>query len=357
MTVVDTISQSAIPKVDYIVVPIKSISLIKDESSTKQVAFKAMNIDGVDGIVHFTNRFINSFGTLFGVSNSTYNLFSYDEIVSRLIIIGKADRVRIALQKNKDGSHTALSVIKPTKGYVESFDLWEMLAKMDVNMDDLTYKDGVVRSVHSPSYLGKSNIEIGGESIARKFCVDVPIDGYGSPSSYLMMFREVCSNGAIAEGPVFRSTVNLGDTQGESIPSLRKYIESFNNEEGFHILKSRLESAHSTTASINEFIKLSKALPDNNFIKTTLENLAGRDIVENYGLVNLDQLSYKKKHLLPCKCSVMDLINVASEVATHKTDLGNKKVSTFIGAILSSEFDLEGADFGDNNQSKDFYIN
>jgi len=62
-----------------------------------------------------------------------------------------------------------------------------------------------------------------------------------------------------------------------------------------------------------------------------------------YGLANLDALSVKRQRVLPARCRVYDLLNFASEVATHhSTTEGNRSMQAFIGSVISDEYDMEG---------------
>jgi hypothetical protein len=64
---------------------------------------------------------------------------------------------------------------------------------------------------------------------------------------------------------------------------------------------------------------------------------------ELYGLANLDALSVKRQRVLPARCRVYDLLNFASEVATHhSTTEGGRSMQAFIGSMISDEFDMEG---------------
>lgn len=359
-----TYGTSCIPMMKYSTISIKDIVIDREPPSHNAPGrIINMEIDGVDRPVNCSNRFINSFLGLFGLSKSVFNLFSHEEVVERLLIKGKGDKVRIALQPNINDTYTALAVMKPTKPYIESFDLYEMLSNMGIPESDIKYTLGVVRSTHKPSVLGDSEVDINGDNVVRRFVMDVPIDGYGAPSSYLSLIRLVCSNGMISEAPAFRSQLNIGDSTYtkngglvfDAMPTVRKYIESHNNEEGFHVLTERMRIASQTPASLDEFNKLYKLmgnLPnlhrksgDNSDINYVLQNLAGEDLMEKYGLVSLDQISAKKRKLVPVECTVMNLINVASELSTHRANpYESKKLSAFIGQSLSEEFDLEGAD-------------
>ena len=72
------------------------------------------------------------------------------------------------------------------------------------------------------------------------------------------------------------------------------------------------------------------------------DRLTGR-IQEFYGLTNLDTLPVRRQRLLPVKCRVYDLLNFASEVATHVADPSESRpLQSWIGGTLAEEFDLEG---------------
>jgi hypothetical protein len=64
---------------------------------------------------------------------------------------------------------------------------------------------------------------------------------------------------------------------------------------------------------------------------------------ELYGLANLDALSSKRQRILPARCRVFDLLNFASEIATHhSTTLGSRSMQAYIGTLVSDEYDMEG---------------
>jgi hypothetical protein len=80
------------------------------------------------------------------------------------------------------------------------------------------------------------------------------------------------------------------------------------------------------------------------------------DLSHIYGLANLDMLSAKRQRTLPTACKVYDLLNFASEVATHHANSsGHAAVQGFIGDLISGEYDLEGTvdQFSD---WRDFFI-
>ena len=64
---------------------------------------------------------------------------------------------------------------------------------------------------------------------------------------------------------------------------------------------------------------------------------------ELYGIANLDAFSQKRQRVLPTKCRVYDLLNFASEVATHQSSPeAGLKLQAYIGDLVSDEYDMEG---------------
>ena len=64
---------------------------------------------------------------------------------------------------------------------------------------------------------------------------------------------------------------------------------------------------------------------------------------ELYGIANLDAFSVKRQRMLPAKCRVYDLLNFASEVATHQTTSRDSlQLQAYIGSLVSDEYDMEG---------------
>ena len=58
-----------------------------------------------------------------------------------------------------------------------------------------------------------------------------------------------------------------------------------------------------------------------------------------------DAISEKKLRLLPAKCKVYDLINLASEVSTHHAKgMEARTLEAWLGSTISDEYDLEGTD-------------
>jgi hypothetical protein len=68
------------------------------------------------------------------------------------------------------------------------------------------------------------------------------------------------------------------------------------------------------------------------------------DISQTYGLANIEALSAKRQRSLPVGCKVYDLLNFASELATHHADeQGARASQAWLGTLISGEYDLENS--------------
>ena len=76
-----------------------------------------------------------------------------------------------------------------------------------------------------------------------------------------------------------------------------------------------------------------------------------------YGVTDLSNIGIKKRALLPVGCSVADLLNFASELATHHSELlkPESTLQTFAGTVLSKGFDLEDL-YPNARRTSDFYL-
>lgn len=174
----------------------------------------------------------------------------------------------------------------------------------------------------------------------------VPVDGAGMPDMSLATWRQVCSNGAVAEAPLFRTKMEIRDNSGEHF---RRLLASFSNPAGVEMLQSRMGEAAGTKASVGEvmllegLIKRSVASTRNQMLlRERLDEVAGNPCVR-YGVTDLANIGQKKRPLLPVGCSVADLLNFASELVTHHAELlkPESTMHSFAGTLLSKGFDLE----------------
>ena len=190
-------------------------------------------------------------------------------------------------------------------------------------------------------------IERKADARSQRFVIEAPVDGFGDPRIYLSLLRQVCSNGAIGYSRAFRSDIRMGQ---DVMHTLERALMQFDHDEGFSALRQRFDSAQKSWASLRETLLLQKTLarllhagllplPD---ALIRLDRLAG-DLHGLYGLANLDSMTAKRQRILPARCRVYDLLNFASEMATHHArPEGRMRLQAYIGSLVSDEYDLEG---------------
>jgi hypothetical protein len=319
-----------------------------------------------------TKRFWQSLHRRFGFTENFFKWFSPVEVFERISTVASNDKVRWCVEHDSKGTEKLLGVSNPGMPIVCHETMSQLLEQYGA--EQITYTDGVVTSRHE--LRNSPGFRIAGDGFENRYLLDTPIDGFGRPSIYLSLLRLRCSNGAIGYSPAFRSELSLGKGKDRGEFAIERALDGFNNEEGFAALRQRFESASNSWASMNEAQTLFRLLvkshntgqvslkigsdggsllgtkPD---ILRSFRNTAG-DFAEIYGLANPDSLSQKRQRTLPAKCRVYELLNFASEVATHHLKpLGQRQVQAFIGDLVSREYDLEGTcdKFGD---WKDFMI-
>jgi len=291
-----------------------------------------------------SQRFWGSFCSRFQISETVFNYFSHEEVMKRIVDVVKGDgQVRICLVDN-EGKKEVMALTNPASPVINPADL-ELVLK-EGKGTDLSYSNGSIRSNHFPKG-DKDSFVLGAntETFQRRFMMESPIDGYGKPKVFLEMLREVCSNGAVAMSPSFRTDITIGKNP---YPMLRRAISSFDNEDGFAALKSRFTAAQNSPASINECLQLFHLLEkitvkmDRAKLLEIFKEVTG-NVANMYGLANENVLSEKKQRVLPSKCRVYDLLNFASEVATHKaaTTHDADRLHAFNGDIITRDYDLE----------------
>jgi hypothetical protein len=310
-----------------------------------------------------TPRFWNSLHVRFGFTSNIFRYFSHAEVFERISSVSPCDEIRWCLQRDENRRGSLLAVTNPSAAIIRHDELLELLQENDTKA--IRYDKGVVTSEHEPRL--NPTFQIGGDGFRNKFIIDTPIDGYGRPAVYLSMLRLICSNGLVGYSPTFRSELAVGRGDGGVRFSLQRVLDGFNNEDGYAALRQRFEAATRSWASVNEAQKLYKVLVrlhgrgdiSNSVSRVTLggdgasefessplfssfHRMTG-DLSQIYGLASLDTLSVKRQRTLPSACKVYDLLNFASEAATHHaTEAGNKTLQAYIGELISGEYDLEG---------------
>tara|TARA_R110002049_G_scaffold4601_5_gene32791 strand:+ start:1095883 stop:1097073 length:1191 start_codon:yes stop_codon:yes gene_type:complete len=316
-----------------------------------RVTLKNLEICGQPVVA--TRRFWRSFFTRFGIAENVFRYFSPEEVFQRISERNKNDTFRYCIahesfrrsnRSSKIATSSLLAVTNPDKPVIRFDEIKDLIQRYGGS--DVRYHDGLVTSTHAPRG-GSREFAIGGDQFRDRFCMETPVDGYGHPRLFLSLMRLVCSNGMIGYTRAFRSDIPVGKHMDHCIG---RALESFDNGEGYAALRQRFQSSQSSWASVHECLQFGATLERiQREGQTTSKGLMGRfrslagNISELYGLANLEALSDKRRRILPSKARVYDLINFASEVATHHAlPDGANRIQAFIGNLIADEFDLEG---------------
>lgn len=349
----------------------------KGRGSAPRVTATGVSINGRE--CKPSKRFWTSIQCRFGFSPNIFRYFDHAEVFERISQKAPTDEVRYCIEHDTaSGKDTILAVTNPNISAVKYETLNGLLEQYGA--EGVTYTDGIVRSTHKPRN-NNTPFQVASDDFINQFIIDTPIDGFGRPNIYLSLMRLICANGAIGYSKAFRSEISTGKRDEDVSFALTRAIDGFNNEEGFAALRQRFDAATNSWASVNETQRLYRSLASlagngelvrrgrevvhtidgpkevetclpifNDFHKMT------GDLTSIYGMADIDTLSVKRQRALPTPCKVYDLLNFATEVATHYAHTrGGRRLQAFVGDMITSEYDLEGTcdQFSDYN---DFFI-
>lgn len=321
-----------------------------------KVSMTGIEVGGTQAVP--TRRFWKSFFARFNISDNVFRYFEPGEVFERVSARAPDDKFRYCLERGGEGPARLLAVSSLRRPLITHDEISGLVVRR--RGAGAKYDNGVVSSTHTPRS-GERTFEIGGDRFQHQFVMETPVDGFGQPKIYLSFLRMICSNGAIGYTRAFRSDISQGKDLSHCIA---RALDSYDNGDGYAALRQRFESAQRSWASVRECVELYKTLVKLNERKqlrrgTLLRDLErlGGNLYELYGLANLDALSVKRQRVLPARCRVYDLLNFASEAATHHAiGAGSRALQAYLGSLISEEYDLEGtaqtaAEFSD------FFIN
>lgn len=383
-------------KIEYGTAPLNSFTVAETDEGGKVTVMK---IDGRP--VKPTGRFWTSLCSGFsnyGLTTKLFKLFTHEEVFRRVSdVIGAdgKDRLRFALETFDAGPANLLAVTNPSKALVRYERMGEVLERYHAQGTE--YKGGIIRSTHAPAHM--DDVQIAGDGFSHQYVMETPIDGFGKPLIYLSLLRQVCSNGMIGYARAFRTEINVGrgGDEGDTIFSVERALDSFNNEEGYTALRQRFESAANSWASVYEVNRVNKVIlkmaqkdmfhapqvkrmgfieglalrrnsvlgvgsdmsgieqnPTNIQIMRAFTQMVG-NLCEIYGIAHLDAVSLKKMQKIPARCTMYDLLNFITECATHYCgEKDGRLLQAEVGNFVSNEYDLEGTK-ETHEQFQDFF--
>jgi len=349
------------PRFDYGYTSVKDIRVDTQPDPKNKGARIATTVYINDEPLKPSARFWGSLMANFGFAPSTFKYFDHAEVFGRIAERASNDRLRYTIVRDGLREPQALAVVQPNKATISYDDLVGTLGRYAG--ERVTYADGMVNSTHTPR-VGGNQFMVGPDAMINKFLMEVPVDGYGKPSIYLAMERIVCANGAVARTPMFKTELNIGKGADVVKFAVERALDSFNNDEGFAALREKMETAGKSWASVFEATTLYKRLVrlisgrhilgttadqadqegKGSSVLTAFHQLTG-DVSMIYGLANLDALAAKKQRTLPVNAKVLDLINFATEIGTHRaTEYGRQQLHAWVGTLVGDRdgYDLEG---------------
>ena len=301
-----------------------------------------------------TERFYKSMASELGIPFATFGFFTPLEVMTR----AAEKEPDLPLRMTIDTDAETVLGVTPNKGLPMPIRFIENVVHDDKRLQEVSYEDGVFSATLDLNE--KWEVPNDGSYHIHVRC-RVPVDGVGSPDMSLATWRQICSNGAVAEAPVFRTRMEIKDNSGEHF---RRLLASFSNPSGVEILQEKMCDAASTKASVGEVVMLE------NLIKRSVRNarnqmllrerlyLLAEDPCVRYGVTDLSNIGEKKRTLLPVGCSVADLLNFASEVTTHHASILCEvpPIRGFSGTILSRDYDLKDL-YPHTKKTSAFYLN
>jgi hypothetical protein len=241
----------------------------------------------------------------------------------------------------------------------------EILKSFEMDKGGVRYHDGVVVSSHTPR-IGQNQFQVASDKFSNKFELHAPVDGFGQPSVYLALLRWICSNGAVGFANAFKTSLVLGGGSDDTRFAIKRALDSFTNDEGYAMIRGRFDLATRSWASVREYSELYRVLlglqsdpvlqtsiknwnrttPDEaeagvaNSLLKAFERTTGDPFQMYRAEPNL--MSEKRKRTLPVQCKVYDMINFATELASHHvSEAGTRQLQAWVGHMLSNDYDLE----------------
>ncbi len=299
---------------------------------------------------HVRTRFINTMMSIFGFAESLFQYFSPEELFTRIIERKKDVPLRLCIDR-KLKQLNGVSQVKD-----ETLPLPNVcnIIRSDRRVTEITYNPDttVLESVFKLDDEWENPRD---SKYRNQFHFSYPVDHCQTPTIALGIVRVICTNGLVARKKCFETDLVIEKKQGRHLQQL---LSSFNNRNGFDALRERMVIAQNTKASVNEYLgvvnllkkSIKKSVP---FIER-LNDTAGNP-EHCYSQTRLENIRSRHRRELPTQASVMDLVNVLTEVSTHYQADKRSMLDGYAINMLASEFDLE--ELAENRHSaKSFYF-
>lgn len=326
---------------------------LADRAVAEGAELAAIRIDGEEYAV--TPRFLKGLAQRMHVPLSAFDLFSPGEVLRRASLVHPDLPLRLTVDRR---AKQALGLVERAGAPLPVGQI-ERVLRGDPRLLEYSYENGELKALLD---MGEEWDVPSDSAYRMRIRCTVPVDEMGDPEIHLATFRQVCSNGLVAEVAAFRSKMQIKDRGGAHFARL---LSSFSNPQGVETLRHRLLAAQATKASVGELLSLDalfrEHLSDRReqmLVREALMERAGNPCVR-YGVADLSGIGQKKRALLPVQCSVADLVNMASEVSTHHRGSvrgrGTAAFDVWGGETLAKPFDLEDL-YGNREEADSRYF-
>ncbi len=281
-------------------------------------------------------RFMKTMMAVFGFAESLFQYFSPEELFARIIERRKETELRLCI----DRKLMQINGVTEPKEKILPMPNVCSIVREDPRLTKITYDP--------ENALMESTLELDEEwelpqdsNYRNLLHFSYAVDQCRTPTIALGLVRLVCTNGMIARRKCFETDLVIEKNQGHHLQHL---LGSFNNRNGFDALRERMMVAQNTKASVNELLgvinTLKTHLEDPVPFVERLHEIAGHP-EEQYGQARLEEIRARHRHELPVRASIMDLINVLTETATHFIPDKHLPLCAYATNMLAGEFDLE----------------
>lgn len=156
--------------------------------------FNALSVEGEE--YKPSQRFLKGMAQRMKVPLSVFELFTPLEVIRRA-----AERVPdLQLRLTVDREEKKALALIEDKGVPMPAGNIEIVMKEDKRLQDFSYHDGIITGRFD---LGEAWDIPNDSKYGVHISTEVPVDGMGTPETTLATWRQVCSNGAVAEAPLF----------------------------------------------------------------------------------------------------------------------------------------------------------
>ena len=297
-------------------------------------------------------RFMKSLMFMFDFTENIFSYFSPAELFERIILRHKDQPVQICFDQKEKIIMAATpsdNRLFPLARVVDAVQQNEKLIKVKYRP-----KSGILETfIEQPNQWAlKSDSDYQG-----RLRFTTPVDCWGDSKIVLGMMREVCTNGAVVTKDVFASKVIIEKEHGTH---LRQLLETFRNDRAFAAMQRRLEDARYIKVSAAEYLKATQLfmIHGGEFasqIVGRLEEFANYP-EQYYQCDSFEKVNPNRRKDLPVELSLLNLLNMVSEVMTHHQNEDDSSLEKFYTSLMTKPADLEGI-YRINQPVKELFFN